>query len=63
MPVSRGNNSITSSETISGDVNSFTDSQRGQELFYAPVGLYQVLLRAEWLHADVQILVVLPTDV
>lgn len=47
-----------SSAAISGDVNSFVDSQWGQELFYAPVGLYQVLLRAEWLHADVQILVV-----
>ncbi|KAI4557831.1 hypothetical protein MJG53_018584 [Ovis ammon polii x Ovis aries] len=30
-----------SSATISGDVNSFVDSQWGQELFYAPVGLYQ----------------------
>ncbi|CAN0554066.1 unnamed protein product [Rangifer tarandus platyrhynchus] len=40
-PLSRGNNRITSSVTISGNVSSFADSQQGQELFYAPVGLYQ----------------------
>lgn len=61
--MSRGNNSNSSSVMISGDFSSFVENQQGRELFYAPVGLYWVILRAEWLHADVQILAVLPTDV
>ncbi|KAI4550798.1 hypothetical protein MJT46_018305 [Ovis ammon polii x Ovis aries] len=41
-----------SSATISGDVNSFVDSQWGQELFYAPVGLYQGKHVAIWYVGD-----------
>lgn len=48
-PVSRGDNRHSSSVMISGDVSSFVKSQPGEELFYAPLGLYQVLLRAKWL--------------
>ncbi|XP_006831546.1 PREDICTED: guanylate cyclase 2G-like [Chrysochloris asiatica] len=40
-PASRGNLSSTSSVMISGDLGSFVKSQQGEELFYAPVGLYQ----------------------
>ncbi|XP_073097766.1 guanylate cyclase 2G-like [Manis javanica] len=40
-PVSRGNNSNSSRVMISGDFSSFVKSQQGEELFYAPVGLYQ----------------------
>lgn len=61
--MSRGNSSNSSSVMISGDLSSFVENQQGREPFYAPVGLYRVILRAEWLYADVQILAVLPTDV
>ncbi|KAM8780300.1 LOW QUALITY PROTEIN: guanylate cyclase 2G-like [Rhynchonycteris naso] len=40
-PVSRGNSSNTSSVMIPGDFSSLVKSQQGEELFYAPVGLYQ----------------------
>ncbi|XP_045659069.1 guanylate cyclase 2G-like [Ursus americanus] len=43
-PVSRGDNRHSSSVMISGDVSSFVKSQPGEELFYAPLGLYQVVL-------------------
>lgn len=36
-------------QQISGDASSFVKSHQGDELFYAPVGLCQVLLRAQWL--------------
>ncbi|XP_004701339.1 guanylate cyclase 2G-like [Echinops telfairi] len=39
-PVSRGNLGSASS-VISGDLSSFVKSQQGEELFYAPLGLYQ----------------------
>uniref|UniRef100_A0A8C6BT35 Guanylate cyclase n=1 Tax=Monodon monoceros TaxID=40151 RepID=A0A8C6BT35_MONMO len=35
-PVSRGNNSNSSSVMISGDLSSFVENQQGRELFYAP---------------------------
>ncbi|XP_077635655.1 guanylate cyclase 2G-like [Crocuta crocuta] len=40
-PVSRGSSSNSSSVMISRDASSFVKSQQGEELFYAPVGLYQ----------------------
>ncbi|XP_042636977.1 guanylate cyclase 2G-like [Orycteropus afer afer] len=40
-PVSRRNHSSTSSMMILEDLNSLVKSQQGEELFYAPVGLYQ----------------------
>ncbi|XP_054584780.1 guanylate cyclase 2G-like [Eptesicus fuscus] len=40
-PVSRENNSHESSVKISGDVSSFVQSQQGEALFHAPVGLYE----------------------
>ncbi|KAM7072625.1 guanylate cyclase 2G-like [Molossus nigricans] len=40
-PVSRGNSSNASSVKTSGDSSSFVKSQQGEELFYAPVGLYE----------------------
>ncbi|XP_005874626.1 PREDICTED: guanylate cyclase 2G-like [Myotis brandtii] len=40
-PVSRENNSHGSSVKISGDFSSFVQSQQGEALFYAPVGLYE----------------------
>ncbi|XP_054437198.1 guanylate cyclase 2G-like [Pteronotus mesoamericanus] len=40
-PVSRGNNSNASGVMHSGDFGSFVKSQQGEELLYAPVGLYQ----------------------
>ena len=45
-PVSRGNSSNAPSVMTSGDFSSFVKSQQGEELFYAPAGLYQVLRRA-----------------
>ncbi|KAG8517445.1 Guanylate cyclase 2G [Galemys pyrenaicus] len=41
-PVSRGNGSDSPSVMVSGDISSLVKSQHGGELFYAPVGLYQV---------------------
>ncbi|XP_042121290.2 guanylate cyclase 2G-like [Peromyscus maniculatus bairdii] len=40
-PVSRYNISNASTVNISADYSSFAKSQRGEEMFYAPVGLYQ----------------------
>ncbi|XP_059101881.1 guanylate cyclase 2G-like [Peromyscus eremicus] len=40
-PVSRYNVSNASTVNISADCSSFAKSQRGEEMFYAPVGLYQ----------------------
>uniref|UniRef100_A0A673T9Q8 Guanylate cyclase n=1 Tax=Suricata suricatta TaxID=37032 RepID=A0A673T9Q8_SURSU len=40
-PVSRGTDSNSSSVMISQDASSFVKSQQREELFYAPVGLYQ----------------------
>ncbi|XP_045047608.2 guanylate cyclase 2G [Desmodus rotundus] len=40
-PVSRGNSSNAPSVMTSGDFSSFVKSQQGEELFYAPAGLYQ----------------------
>ncbi|KAL6062085.1 hypothetical protein STEG23_024912 [Scotinomys teguina] len=40
-PVSRYNVSNASTVKISADCSSFVKSQRGEEMFYAPVGLYQ----------------------
>uniref|UniRef100_A0A8C8X438 Guanylate cyclase n=1 Tax=Panthera leo TaxID=9689 RepID=A0A8C8X438_PANLE len=40
-PVSRGSNSNSSSVMISGDASSLVKSQQVEEVFYAPVGLYQ----------------------
>ncbi|KAF3827920.1 hypothetical protein GH733_001155 [Mirounga leonina] len=40
-PVPRGDKSHSSGVMVSGDASSFVKSQQGQELFYAPVGLYQ----------------------
>lgn len=42
--MSRYNISNASTVNISADYSSFAKSQRGEEMFYAPVGLYQVLL-------------------
>ncbi|KAK2099003.1 hypothetical protein P7K49_024454 [Saguinus oedipus] len=44
-PMSRGNNSNSPSVMISVDLSSFVKSQQGEELFCAPVGLYQDVLR------------------
>ncbi|XP_036032210.1 guanylate cyclase 2G-like [Onychomys torridus] len=41
MPVSRYNVSNASTVNISADCSSFAKNQRGEEMFYAPVGLYQ----------------------
>lgn len=48
--MSKENNSHGSSVKISGDFSSFVQSQQGELLFHAPVGLYEVLLRARQLH-------------
>lgn len=59
-PVSRGHSSNSSSVMISGDFSSFVKSQQVKELFYAPVGLYQVLLRSRWLQEGLSVCVSVP---